>query len=583
MKNVTCWDIETVNWTEIVAIGFYNQKESGVVYNVENIIDKMESIGGEWFAHAAGLFDNKFLLDELFSRYLPEQINIKLIQNKPGHIVIYSDKSKSDKLFALRDSFYLLPLSLRKLAMGLNLSEQKFDIDRSKIETYSKEVIESYVLSDARILYHVLAKIEGLGELDINKLTLAQNAFQNWKYRFVTKGNFDTIKIPAFYDARFREYFYGGRVEVFKRKGYGLNYYDINSMYPHCMKFGRYPVGKPLYSKTEVKGKLGVYRAIVNVPDNVKIPPCPIRDSENGKLVYPVGTFEVNLPIDEIKLVTKVGGGYEIIEGYYWEYAGNYFGDYVDYYFKQKNKNKGKPLYLVSKLFLNSLYGKLAQRRDFREITLTPPKSIDELIDKEYEIIWSKSGDLEIDLSGDLVIDPNDTNLFSFKSESKSKITLLHLGLHVTSYARVLLFNLMHEVISQGGEIYYCDTDSLITDIKVDTSKALGKLDLENKGNGRIKVGYFISPKLYYLKYESGLTIIKGKGIDSSLLKESDFENLLKGKSIESYSTGLQGFLESIRRHSGFVAVREMTKIISGKMDKRRIMKNNIDTKPIKL
>jgi|ERR1700730_1589767 len=44
---------------------------------------------------------------------------------------------------------------------------------------------------------------------------------------------------------------------------------------------------------------------------------------------------------------------------------------------------------------------------------------------------------------------------------------------------------------------------------------------------GKIKKGYFISPKLYCLKMDDGRTIIKSKGISYDNLSELDFEEML--------------------------------------------------------
>lgn len=581
MTYYSTWDIETVNWIDIVAIGYYSPDTVagvGIVTTPGEMLDIMEAVGGDWFAHAAGLFDNKFLLGEILDRYNNAQVKIKLIQNKPGHIDIL--KVTGEKWFTLRDSFYLLPQGLKSLSESFGLVETKMNIDRKKIGLYSKETIKNYVISDCRILYNILKVVE-LSELnfDLNNITLSQTVFKNWKAKFISKNEFNNLKISARFDERFRPAFYGGRVEVFKRCGYGLNYYDINSMYPAVMLESDFPTGTPIYTKKYKPKKLGIYWAKIFIPESVKIPPIPYRDPKTNKILFPVGEFTVMLTSVELELVHKVGGSFVIIEGYYWFEKSKPFVDYVQYYYNIKKKNKGNAKYILSKLFLNSLYGKMAQRRVFKNVTFKPPKTVEELIDKEYSIIYS---DRNIDSLYEIVLSECGKIILTYNEDSKIPYTLLHIGLFITSYARIKLFNAMNDILKVGGVVYYCDTDSIITDVNIKTSKKLGEFDIENK-TGRIKRGYFISPKLYCLEYSNGEIEKRGKGVDSSLLSLNDFKSLLKGGTVKNFRTSLMGFLEGFRRGEKFLAIREMEKIVTGNYDKRILKNNSIDTTPRKI
>ena len=92
-----------------------------------------------------------------------------------------------------------------------------------------------------------------------------------------------------------------------------------------------------------------------------------------------------------------------------------------------------------------------------------------------------------------------------------------------------------------GGNLYYSDTDSIVTDSQLPADmvdqKSLGKLKLEYC----IKRGFFISAKTYCLINDNGVEIKKAKGLNSGTLSEHDYIELFKGKNIKTgiktYST----------------------------------------------
>src|SRR5690606_11940191 len=76
-------------------------------------------------------------------------------------------------------------------------------------------------------------------------------------------------------------------------------------------------------------------------------------------------------------------------------------------------------------------------------------------------------------------------------SDLNVKFKGVYLASYITSLARAYHFNLMEKI---GFEhIYYCDTDSIITDKKIKTGTGIGELKLEHK----IKEAVFIAPKSY--------------------------------------------------------------------------------------
>ena len=104
------------------------------------------------------------------------------------------------------------------------------------------------------------------------------------------------------------------------------------------------------------------------------------------------------------------------------------------------------------------------------------------------------------------------------------------------AYARIHMAKIMLYILSKGGKLYYTDTDSIVTDLKLPEfmvdSKEIGKLKLEHI----ITEGYFIADKTYAFKTTNGLIVKKAKGVDSSSLAYSDYRKMYYLETID-YAT----------------------------------------------
>ena len=163
----------------------------------------------------------------------------------------------------------------------------------------------------------------------------------------------------------------------------------------------------------------------------------------------------------------------------------NLFKDYVIQMYSKRlmYKSEGNTMgNLFTKLLLNSLYGKFAQKVERKELgfIFEEPKP-----KKGYQWIFEPYRDSNVgiwklvDDQGKVVFKEGYNNVVSFAS-------------YTTSMARIKLYEAVQDVYQYGGEVYYTDTDSIISDIKIEDSKELGKLKIEDTG---IFVGY--APKVY--------------------------------------------------------------------------------------
>jgi len=141
----------------------------------------------------------------------------------------------------------------------------------------------------------------------------------------------------------------------------------------------------------------------------------------------------------------------------------------------------------------------------------------------------------------------------------------------ITAYARIHITKIKLDILAKGGNIYYSDTDSIVTDIELSDSlvhsSEIGKLKLEHS----VKRGYFISPKLYCLVLEDDSLVNKSKGHSAKYLNESLYQKLLNGETVKGIRT------ETIRNHEyGSVIIKDREIDIGGKsLDKRDFLKTS--------
>jgi hypothetical protein len=359
--------------------------------------------------------------------------------------------ANSQKEIVFVDSFNYFQFSLKK--MGEILGYTKGEID---FKTASLEKLITYCIRDVNVLAKFFINfVETVKKNKANLgYTIANTAYKTYMNKFVPfqiqKSDLDVEHLEG-------KSYYGGRTECFRIGDFKDEFYmlDINSMYPDVMKNNKYPV--------ELTDKETDYY-IADCTVKVKFPCLPYRF--NGKLCFPVGTFRGVWCSPELNL-----RGIEILEVHKKQYykAAYIFSDYVDKFYELKKNGKNDFEILYSKLMLNSLYGKFAQKQ----------------FDTE------KLG--ETDLSNGIHL----TNLGSFlvlngemfKSDISGYSQKSHVAISsfCTSYARKKLFNSM--LMAGFENLFYCDTDSLLVNktgylrLKPFISDRLGDWKLEQTGD----------------------------------------------------------------------------------------------------
>lgn len=263
----------------------------------------------------------------------------------------------------------------------------------------------------------------------------------------------------------------GERVEAIKKGNVkGITYIDINGLYPWCLMNMEIPDPTTerkeknpefYYTKEEILKKIGIAKAIVEVPDN-ELGYLPIRD-KRGRIYFPRRSQLITPTKTEYKkcirgwwtifeLRRAEEEGYKIrrIEEMVWykPLPFNPFKEYIETLYKERVKAQKEGNYVISgviKLLMNSLYGKLGQNR---------PTQTYEKIHGSKQGEYLNKGFIGLKEIGE------ETIMYKEGKRRYSKFANPIFPAHVTAYARDKLYKEMKKIPIK--DLCYCATDCII-------------------------------------------------------------------------------------------------------------------------
>jgi DNA polymerase elongation subunit (family B) len=340
--------------------------------------------------------------------------------------------------------------------------------------------------------------------------TLPSISFSIFRKKFLD----ENIKIPSIFGDIYKDIkqsYTGGYVDVYKP--YNINNkniysYDVNSLYPYIMKHKPFPVGEPKYfegSIYDIKNLFGFLYVKVKCPTSLDTPILQTKPIINGKIskstISPVGTWEGWYFSEEIKNAIKHGYSFEIKKGYLFEKSTTVFKEFVDFFYNiKKNTPKSDPRYLISKLILNSLYGRFGMSPFMLNHLIINSKDFN-----KYHEKYSKNDELNNILDFN-----NGKMLISYEGSENLKLNIsISIASAITAWSRIE----MSKYIIKYQDIIICiDTDG----IKLMGCMAKSEIHHNELGfmkhEGTYPMGVFLAPKVYGLvsKQEE---IIKIKGV----------------------------------------------------------------------
>lgn len=373
------------------------------------------------YAHNGGKFDFHFILHALQNPI--RIINARLVSATLG-------------THEFRDSYAAIPIPLS--------AYKKDDIDYDKFEVenrdkYKDEII-AYLKTDCEYLYQLTTKF---CERFDRALTVGSAAIKQVRkiYQFET--------VNKSHDAKFREYYFGGRVQCFEtgiiRRD--VKIYDVNSMYPHVMKNFVHPTGKKnitvfncsMDRHGRIKGIADAPFYFARIKAKINKGGLPIR-LKTG-LDFTINSGEFFTTSHEIKVLLKYGAIEieKVIEARA-TIENISFGEYVDKFAAEKVAAKvsgDKISEIFAKFMLNSAYGKFAQN----------PESY-----KDWKLGTESPGD-----DWQLEREAGEYCFFS-KPTTRHSYYDVAIGASITGAARAVLL----EALFNATNPIYCDTDSII-------------------------------------------------------------------------------------------------------------------------
>lgn len=422
------------------------------------------------YAHNGGKFDFFFLW-----RYLENPIrliNARIVSARFG-------------IHEFRDSWAIMPFALATYKKTV-IDYEKFEVE---VRDTHRAEIESYLFDDCKDLKALCdAFVKRFGF----KLTIAgagMKALNDFHPQEPCNESHDT---------RYREFYYGGRVECFESgiiEG-RFKVFDVNSMYSEAMRNHDHPIGseyvRVLLPGLDKDGWIDGYpgcmyfakvegRNFGGLPARVEE-----RGMNHGSLSFTQAAGVFNTTSHELRAAIKLGRfRVERVLECFIPCAVQRFETFVDTFSREKAEFKAAgdmTNYWITKYTLNAPYGKFGQN----------PESF------EDSMIVIVGQDSDPDEPWQLKHDGEQYRIWTKPSPQKRYYDVA-IAASITSAARAIL---MHGIVNAKRPVY-CDTDSIICEDLIGVrlhSSELGAWDCETTGTHMAIAG----KKLYAL-YDSAL------------------------------------------------------------------------------
>lgn len=534
-------EIIAINFAEFLKI-LENRKESSIVY----------------FHNGFG-YDYEFMLPKLFAMYPKE--NIKTVIDGDGNGFALELKlpykykkdgkwKKGAYYIQFRDSYKIFPVALSVLGVAVGypkLDYGDYDITDvfETVDDYRKHnngKSYEYFFRDMKIMREFAIQSKHILDIRKYKLTIASTSMNEWKELYPLSNSFkwnlkekDRVgrwvnNIDVWNEVKLA---YKGGITYVKRdeeliKHKDVYVYDINSMYPSIMLNKPLPYGKPSYEdlpeftykmyKVKIKHAETDYLPFISTIDYEGVAQLVedlIEDGESQEMgrgyFREIRNTTINMNNTKLALFEKYyTGEWEVEFLFSFKETKGMFTEYITKFKEIKENSKGA-VRLLSKLFLNSLYGKFGMniRDEVTQIFLL--EDIEEELTLKPKTSWLNGKRVSI----------ND-NIVKVKVDKglKRDFSFIPVAERITSYAQEQLVTAINE---NWEDFIYCDTDSIhlkkpAKGIELDDNE-FGKWAFEGKWD----YGVYRRAKHYYHLNEDGTYEIKGGGFN---VKSANPDNL---------------------------------------------------------
>lgn len=285
-------------------------------------------------------------------------------------------KNKKSNKVTIYDSLKILNFSVDKIAKAFDLPIRKLELDYTKYREVGHELTPEeidYIRNDVEIMARAL---DFMFKERLTKMTIGSDALSYYKDMNKNFNKYFPI-LPYEIDMDIRKSYKGGFTylnDCYKEKetGRGL-VLDVNSLYPSVMTGEYLPFGEPIFFtgkyEEDVLYKLYIQTLTcsfelkegkiptIQIKNNLAFVPNEYVKSSDGDLVT------LTLTNVDLKLFFENYNVENITYHSGWKFKAlkGLFTSYITYWTEKKinaKKEGNNVLYLISKLMLNSLYGK---------------------------------------------------------------------------------------------------------------------------------------------------------------------------------------------------------------------------------
>ena len=512
------------------AVGFSDGKTTTTIFKKNkkhdvmiDFIKMIELINKDtvFYGHNAGKFDLILLI-----RYIMKSKKLTIITflESNGRIInlqLKNATSKSNIFF--RDSINFICMTLNDACESFKNKTKKLkgDVEHDLIncnncfiggdkinELDIKQYVEQYLINDCLSLHEIIIMfndiilnaygftiMEVLTNAGIARRVFLEKYYKNNLYYLTDK-----------VDKELRKYYFGGRNEIFNKLGETtghLYYVDFTSLYPYVMNKYKYPTGQINIIESPLLENINSYFGFIECKfRNVNKNNRPLHAVENNnKLTFShFDNWQTSiLSSEEIKysIENNLGYEYEFIKVYNYQSNDYVYKEMVDDLFKMKcdAENTGnEALRQIAKIIVNSSYGFFGINYNDRDQSQIIKIYNDEERYNEFE--HKLLGMINDQMLKTINFKESDGHaLLRYTGKIIPNCANVGLASMICSNARMELYKLMHLIDKKGGDIFYCDTDSIITNyniyndidfnepfIRTDTA-LLGELTNECKGD----------------------------------------------------------------------------------------------------
>ncbi len=465
---------------------------------IEKDLSKAQLHGLTFYAHNGGRYDSILILRFLLTpEFLQKFRLIGALPKGSGFLFLEVLRLRDKARFFFGDTFYHLSASLDKLCRDHQPPHIKLggtvDYDAFRLHHFT-DTPEGRALEKQWTDY-LVADVLSLAEIyERYRLVLFNNYTLDLTDKIYTSATlskriylayyYDPAKYPLYTlssgcETFVRESYHGGRCEVFTHRYTDgpVYYYDFTSLYP-------YEMCKPLpynrerkctttlhairsgsffgFVQVRVRSTDLAHPSAIHPPFLAVVGANPEASDRSQKLCFP--QFETYTTLycfsEEIKYILDAGLPYAFesavdLPAYAFK-KGPVLESFSQRLFERKRVATSKTERQIAKVTVNSGYGFWGMRRIRPTMCMerVESKNCAELCQQIQNGIYS-----QIAVHGGMFM-----GMTVALADSSTIIPTIASA--VTAYARITLHKLMVDIRKHGGKVLYCDTDSVITNLK---------------------------------------------------------------------------------------------------------------------